>query len=683
MSEFVFGIRIAGKNDTGSALRSVTAGFQSALRVLAKPIVIPLQIARGGLGLLRDINLGLRPAIAAIDNLIDKGSALEVVKKSFESLTHSSAAGADVLARKLVNAASGTVKLAEAMQIANRALGSGLSLQQLGVAMEFISKKAISTGKDAGESLEKVITGLSRGSTLFLDDFGILVDGIDGVRRSFDKIHGSNAFDALGPAAQKAETIRQAIAEMAQQTSRIGVTGRETVFVWQQIKNGVSDSVDKLVLAIVKSKALGAALREFRGFLAGVTEHFEGGGTFGQLLTGKKDKDGKDQPGLLDVIGAGAMDLAENMGRGILGGMLKGAAALGDLWPKFQAMAADAGVAFVDKVVPKISDWFTSYDWPALGKKIGTAIVDVIKGSLRFAGAFFKDVTSGGADEAMAADANANANRTQVAMNRAIAKKQAAARQRSGESAQRDQLFGRGGISGLGFGQGFGVDPTGAAAGPSVFGIDLEKTGNDVLGGIGWGRAAGAWSRFRSVFGGKPENDPDQVSGARDIGRAKENLVNLGLVPSHVSQRGRIAANMKVKAAATQYKKAVLDSDLGTRTQAETNTREIVRQRIRDGFEVDGAERAAIYNAEYKRLNKDRRDNTTRQLQDAIKTRATARALPGRIADFEREGRGAIADKAHPDKAVEFTNKVGELIDQVKALVGALGVSSGEIANAR
>jgi len=319
-----FSIAIGAKDQTKGALSQALSGFRSFASTISKPLTISLKVGQAGLGLLRDINLGLRPLVSGLDNLIEKGSALEVVRKSFESLTGTAGRQSDMMARRIVNAASGTLQLADAMRVANRALGSGLQYNQLLTAIEFIGKKSITTGKDARAAIDTVITGLSRGSTLFLDDFGILVDGIEGVKRSFDGIKGAGAFDSLGPAAQKAETVRQAVVEMQQQMGKIGVSGNETVFIFQGLKNQISDAVDSLTAGIAKSEGLSSALKEMRDVAAGLTAHFEAGGGLWDVIFGKGEEQGGKSGGILGVLKAGVMDLGELAGRSILGGVLKG-----------------------------------------------------------------------------------------------------------------------------------------------------------------------------------------------------------------------------------------------------------------------------------------------------------------------------------------------------------------------
>jgi hypothetical protein len=56
-------LKISAQDDTRSGLNSVLSNISSLARGAIKPITIPLQIARGGLGLLRDIQMGLLPTI--------------------------------------------------------------------------------------------------------------------------------------------------------------------------------------------------------------------------------------------------------------------------------------------------------------------------------------------------------------------------------------------------------------------------------------------------------------------------------------------------------------------------------------------------------------------------------------------------------------------------------------------
>jgi hypothetical protein len=307
MGDLAFGIRIGARDDTQSTLSGVMSEFRSFARTVSKPITIPLKVAGGGLRLLRDINLGLAPVVRGIDRLIERGTGLEVVRKSFASLTGTSAKQAESLARHLVDASGGALRTAKAMQLANRAIASGIKVvRDLPTIMEFAAKKAATTGMEIEFAMDRIITGLSRGSAAILDDFGLLNDGLEGVKLSYDAIAGSGAFESLGPAAQKAELVRQAMGDIRRQLGRMGVSGMESVFVFQAIKTQIGDATDKLFAMVGRSGQLKSALQGVRDMISGVTEHLKKGGSIWNVLLGKE---GGKSGGVFGLLKAAMLDL--------------------------------------------------------------------------------------------------------------------------------------------------------------------------------------------------------------------------------------------------------------------------------------------------------------------------------------------------------------------------------------
>lgn len=382
MKDFKFGIRIGAKDDTKKSITSALSGFRSLTRSIAKPITIPIAIgrrglnaARGSLAFLRDFNLGVGglargAALAAgkLDELLDDALKFEPQLRSFESLTGRSGRSAIDMAKSLVAASNGTLTLADAIKIANRGLASGLGFDQIGTVLDFVSKKAVTTGKNAGQAVDTVVTGLARGSTLFLDDFGILVDGLEGVKRTYDAINGPGAFDALGPAAQKAETVRQAMVEMRQQLGAIGVSGKESFFVFEGIKNSLRSSVQRMLAMVARSDALKTGLESVQSLVQGITSHFENGGTFSELLFGKGNGGG-----LLGLGGAVMIDLGKFIAKGFMGVVLKSFARFFQTLPKV--------LRFIkDEIVPEIKTALIE-----TATEIGNKLVGLLPASFRSA----------------------------------------------------------------------------------------------------------------------------------------------------------------------------------------------------------------------------------------------------------------------------------------------------------
>jgi len=126
-----FTIDILTRDQSQPALASALARFNQFGKLISKPLTISFKVATAGLQALQGINLGLRPLVSGLDALVTRGAAIEVVSKSFASLTGAAGPKLDRLAQSIVRAASGTVTLNRAMQVANRSLASGLNFNQL------------------------------------------------------------------------------------------------------------------------------------------------------------------------------------------------------------------------------------------------------------------------------------------------------------------------------------------------------------------------------------------------------------------------------------------------------------------------------------------------------------------------------------------------------------------------
>lgn len=311
MSRMNLSLVVSAQDQTQSALRSAMGGLASLARAAGRGITVPLRIAGGGLGLLRDIQQGLRPALGALDGLIERGARLKLVEKAFGGLAQVGAAAADRLAKRIQAASGDTLRLAEAMRVANRGMSLGLDLRTIVTATEFAARKAVTLGEEPGQLLERILMDLGKGTTRVLDDIGLMRDGVEGVARAYDRINGSGAFSAMSESAKKAEIARVAVAEMARDMRGMRVTLGDVGSGWQRLKVQVGDALDRLVSTFVHSPAMQDVMGGLSAAVAGAQRHFAGGGSLGQLLRGK-DGDG----GLLGVARAALGDLGAAIGEG-------------------------------------------------------------------------------------------------------------------------------------------------------------------------------------------------------------------------------------------------------------------------------------------------------------------------------------------------------------------------------
>lgn len=736
-----FALRISAQDQTRSGLRSALSGIQTFARTAIKPITIPLKFGQGAARFLRDFNQGIRPALAGMDSLIERGAGLEVQQKGLSRLLGQSGAEAKALAAQLSRAAGGTLRLGEAMQVANRALASGIRTDQLLTAIEFISKKSVTTGKNAADAVDKVITGLARGSTLFLDDFGILVDGIDGVRRSFDAIHGVKAFDQLGPAAQKAEIVRAAIAEMSEQLGRMGISGRETIFMWGSIKARVGDAVDRLALAAVKSKALRDTVRGLRDQIEGLTKHLSTGGSLGELLFGKQ---GGQSGGVFGLVSAGLKDIGENFGRGATAMLLDGIAGgvellraggdylaerLEQTWESARAKLIEPLLRAADKLGALLK--FRGGGAPAGGAAAGDGggllgpggLKDAAKAAARAVpGAIAADLLReaggrviqhgagkvaaqatgelgggigagllgrmgrGGA-KFLAKGANplltlgdfvlsttkyfSEFYKLMLALNDAEDMKRLAAEQEKrlkmklAEDRRRRPV-------GAGMGLGFGV------GGPDALdmgALGLRARAQALRAGGGFGGLRAEWGRFKKDFGGRGADD-------FELEAARGNLEQLGLLPSRLSQKGRIALNRQLRADRRLQQRTALDTTGEIRRLAARNTDKIVKERVGQGFEVNRKERKAIFDAEFKRIQ----DERLKEIMDRMEQNYRALlAGTGGVEAGRRNARGMFREATagrDAGKLDQFIEAANDVVASVRQMIGALTGASERIARA-
>lgn len=309
-----FGLAIESHADT-RGFKQTLDGISGVARAALKPITIPIQIARGGLGLLRDINLGLRPAVDALDRFLTRGAGLEGIQRAFGRQSGLVGNRAEYAARSLQAAALGTIRWGEAMRLANKGLSDNFSLKQIEQVFKFARSKATAEGEAGIENIAGgLLQALGMGSGKVLKQFGI---DLGDVEESYARIKGAGAFDDLPFAERRAVIIAAAMEKMGVEAKRLKPAWNDTGILWQQIKTQVGDSVDKLTLSVVKSGALKNALSGVRDVLGGITRHFEQGGSFGELFFGK----GKSG-GLLGGLKAVFLDAGEALGKSILRGVI-------------------------------------------------------------------------------------------------------------------------------------------------------------------------------------------------------------------------------------------------------------------------------------------------------------------------------------------------------------------------
>lgn len=131
----------------------------------------------------------VKQTIEATTELSKLGAKAALVDKNFRQFALNTGKNSDEMLKSLRKATLGMVDDMTLQQNAMKAMISGVSFDDMKVAMEFVTKFAAATGEDVGVKMQSVMTGLARKSAQFMDDVGIQVMGAsDVVRASIDQM---------------------------------------------------------------------------------------------------------------------------------------------------------------------------------------------------------------------------------------------------------------------------------------------------------------------------------------------------------------------------------------------------------------------------------------------------------------------------------------------------------------
>ena len=105
------------------------------------------------------------------------GATAMLVEKNFSSFAESNGRSAGEMMKKMRSATLGMVSDMELQQKGMKAMISGVSFDDMIVAMEYVTRYAAATGDDVNQKMTSTMTGFARKSAQFLDDVGIQVMG--------------------------------------------------------------------------------------------------------------------------------------------------------------------------------------------------------------------------------------------------------------------------------------------------------------------------------------------------------------------------------------------------------------------------------------------------------------------------------------------------------------------------
>jgi len=215
--------------------------------------------------------IGLREAVRGTLRLSELAGQADGARESFERLSKAMGrdASQDLLAMQ--QATQGVASELDLLRTGVEALNNGLDFGDMITAMEYTYRFTQSTGKQFGEYWRRVMTGLVRGSALFLDDVGINVMGASDV-------------------------VAAAIEQMQQKMGNLGASSDNAALALQRIKTAGQNELLDLGREI--NEALG-----LRQALVGVADALEDIGKSDLELTAESlEEMGRDASKLRDQL---------------------------------------------------------------------------------------------------------------------------------------------------------------------------------------------------------------------------------------------------------------------------------------------------------------------------------------------------------------------------------------------
>jgi len=192
-------------------------------------------------------------ASAAFYKLGKDGSALDVLERKFERVTKAFGQDAGTLLNTWQDAAKGAISRAELMAKANYLMLTGVPVAEMEWMLQAVSNASAATGRSMEDLFDKLSLGLARGSKLFLDDLGIILD-VTAANETYAKSIGKSA-DALTDQEQKLAFVAAAREAAARQEQVLGKATESTATVIQRAETAVKDAGDELKKAFAPTAA--------------------------------------------------------------------------------------------------------------------------------------------------------------------------------------------------------------------------------------------------------------------------------------------------------------------------------------------------------------------------------------------------------------------------------------------
>lgn len=200
----------------------------------------------------KNIYNGIASAVKQGIDAVEEGAKSLDVKEVFSNLAANMGKDAENMITQLKTSTNGYLSEVRAMTLSTQAMMSGMDFKDVTVTMEYLQKYAKATGRDFNQLTQTIMTGLARGSTLMLDDAGIIIDA-QSVINAKTQEYGR----ALTEVEKKQVLVSAAIDQMKGKMGALNTEQSTAYDGIQRLKAGWEDMKTKLSQWALRLTALG------------------------------------------------------------------------------------------------------------------------------------------------------------------------------------------------------------------------------------------------------------------------------------------------------------------------------------------------------------------------------------------------------------------------------------------
>lgn len=197
----------------------------------------------------------IKETMTAAAAAVKDGAQSMDVARVFEVQAEKVSAKSDELLKKIRESTGNTITNMQAQMVGNQAMIAGMTADEIATTTAYLRQYANATGKSFEQLMTTIFTGLTRGSTLMLDDAGVIIDQTDLIARKQRELGRE-----LSALEQKKVIVAEAMRQMSGGMNNFGDTTKSATTAvevlstrFRQLKEDAKSAMAEITLSVFDS----------------------------------------------------------------------------------------------------------------------------------------------------------------------------------------------------------------------------------------------------------------------------------------------------------------------------------------------------------------------------------------------------------------------------------------------